>query len=139
MELQNENTQIKEELAFLQKLFSDSGKQGDDHDPAPDRRTPSATMLYHYSLSGGARRQSDRRIRRPTDDAGDAAGRGGAPVDDVTCPKTRPELGAALKLKFKYYQRVEGTIRVPPGSQLKALHGQGPRARAVGTEGYVAA
>src|SRR5450432_3835876 len=28
LELQSENTQIKEELAFLQKLSSDSGKQG---------------------------------------------------------------------------------------------------------------
>ncbi len=28
LDLQSENTQIKEELAFLQQLFSDSGKQG---------------------------------------------------------------------------------------------------------------
>jgi len=24
-------------------------------------------------------------------------------------------------LKFKYYQRIEGTLRVPPGSQLRTL------------------
>src|SRR6476661_3060341 len=70
LDLQSENTQIKEELAFLQQLFSDSGKNG--------------------------------------------------PMT-IELPEGQPENAAALQLKFKYYQRVEGTLSVPPGSQLKSL------------------
>ncbi len=118
MELQNENTQIKEELAFLQKLFSDSGKLGTI---TIQRLTAERQQdnLYHYSLlvvRGG----------NPTDEFNGqltmqaALLTGGAP-STISLPEDQPELGAALTLKFKYYQRVEGTIRVPPGSQLKAL------------------
>jgi hypothetical protein len=118
LELQAENTQIKEELAFLQKLYSDTGKQGTiliqrltaerEHDDA-----------YHYSL---------------------LIVRGGKPLDEfsgqltlqasiltagrpatIALPEDQPDAAATLKLKFKYYQRIEGTIRVPPGSQLRAL------------------
>jgi hypothetical protein len=39
----------------------------------------------------------------------------------VALPDDQPDASATLKLKFKYYQRIEGTIRVPPGSQLKTL------------------
>jgi hypothetical protein len=39
----------------------------------------------------------------------------------LTLPDDQPDTAAALKLKFKYYQRVEGTFRVPSGSQLKSL------------------
>ena len=39
----------------------------------------------------------------------------------LALPDDQPDAAAALKLKFKYYQRVEGTIRVPPGSQLRTL------------------
>jgi hypothetical protein len=39
----------------------------------------------------------------------------------IELPEGQPENAAALQLKFKYYQRVEGTISVPPGSRLKSL------------------
>ena len=39
----------------------------------------------------------------------------------MTLPDDQPDTAPALKLKFKYYQRVEGTIRVPPGAQVTAV------------------
>ncbi len=118
LDLQNENTQIKEELAFLQQLFSDSGKQG-----AISIQRLSAERASDDSLplqpADRARRQADRRIFRPAEHAGES-GRQERPMT-IELPEGQPENASALQLKFKYYQRVEGTISVPPGSQLKSL------------------
>jgi hypothetical protein len=118
LELQSENTQIKEELAFLQKLFSDTGKQGtiSIQRLSAERERDDA---YHYSLlvvRGG----------NPTDEfAGQLTLQAGllseGRLATVALPDDQPDASAALKLRFKYYQRIEGTIRVPPGSQLKTL------------------
>jgi hypothetical protein len=118
LELQSENTQIKEELAFLRTLFSNSGKQGTIliQRLTAERERDDA---YHYSL---------------------LVVRGGNPIDDfsgqltlqasvltagrpatIALPDDQPDTAAALKLQFKYYQRIEGTIRIPPGSQLRTL------------------
>jgi cell division septum initiation protein DivIVA len=118
LELESENTQIKEQLAFLQKLSSDSGKQGTITIQRMSAE-PERDNSYHFSL---------------------LIVRGGNPVDDFTgqlslhaglvsngrpatlvLPDDQPEAAAALKLKFKYYQRIEGTIRIPAGSQLRTL------------------
>lgn len=119
LELQNENSQIKEELAFLQTLFRDSGKQGaiSIQRLSVEREQGDA---YHYSLL----------IVRGGNPTGDFSGQltlqagvlssGGRPAT-IALPDDQPDSAAALKLKFKYYQRVEGTIRIPPGSQLRTL------------------
>jgi hypothetical protein len=118
LDLQNENTQIKEELAFLQQLFSDSNKQG-----AISIQRLSAERagddVYRYSLlivRGG----------KPTDEFSGRLTMQANLVDKngpmtIELPEGQPEAASALQLKFKYYQRVEGTISVPPGSQLKSL------------------
>ena len=36
-------------------------------------------------------------------------------------PDDQPDTAPSLQLKFKYYQRVEGIMKVPEGSQLKSL------------------
>jgi hypothetical protein len=118
LELQAENTQIKEELAFLQKLFSDTSKQGtiSIQRLSAEREREDA---YHYSLL----------VVRGGNPAGEFAGQltlqagllSGGRFATVALPDDQPDASAALKLKFKYYQRIEGTIRVPPGSQLKTL------------------
>jgi hypothetical protein len=36
-------------------------------------------------------------------------------------PDDQPDAQAPLDLRFKYYQRVEGTLKVPPGSRLTSL------------------
>lgn len=118
LELQSENTQIKEELAFLQKLSSDSGKQGTItiQRMSAERERDDA---YHYSLlivRGGS----------PADEFSGQLSLQASLVSNgrpatLTLPDDQPEAAAALKLKFKYYQRIEGTIRVPAGSQLRSL------------------
>ena len=47
----------------------------------------------------------------------------GTPARSLTLllPEEQPEMAAALKLKFKYYQRLEGTIAVPSGSVVRAV------------------
>jgi len=118
LELQNENTQIKEELAFLQKLFSDSGKLGTItiQRLTAERERDDA---YHYSLlvvRGG--NPADEFSGQLTLQAGLV--NAGKP-STLALPEDQPELASGLKLKFKYYQRVEGTIRIPDGSQLRTL------------------
>jgi len=39
----------------------------------------------------------------------------------LTLPDDQPGAGPALGLKFKYYQRLEGTIAVPSGSVVRAV------------------
>jgi hypothetical protein len=118
LDLQNENTQMKEELAFLRKLFSDSGKAGA---LTIQRLTAEKDRdgVYRFSMlvvRGG--NPSDEFSGQMTLLANVAAdGRSAT----LTLPDDQPDTAAALKLKFKYYQRVEGTFRVPSGSQLKSL------------------
>ena len=118
-DLTGENTQLKEELAFLQRLFADSSKQTGLWIPRMtlERENEEA---WHYSLliaRGGA--QSDDfqghvgllAIVIPPD---------GAPRT-LSVPDEQPDLEKSLALKFKYYQRLEGTLRVPAGAKVTAL------------------
>ena len=118
LDLQSENTQMKEELAFLRTLFSQSGKPGTIaiQRLAAERERDG---VYHFSMlvvRGG----------KPEDDftgqlslSANLAAAGHASV--LTLPEDQPETAPALKLQFKYYQRIEGTFRVPPGAQVKSL------------------
>ena len=123
-ELSGENAQLKEELAFLQKLVSDSSKQ---------------TGLQLQQLS--VERDSDEMWRYKL-----LIVRGGSPKNEfegnvvlqatlvpvpgappgtrgmiLALPEDQPESKSALSLKFKYYQRVEGRFRVPAGLRLTAV------------------
>lgn len=118
LELQNENTQMKEELAFLRKLFSDTGKPGT---LTIQRLTAEKDRddVYRFSMlvvRGG--NPSDEFSGQLTLLANVAAG---GHSSTLTLPDDQPDTAAALKLKFTYYQRVEGTFRVPSGGQLKSL------------------
>ena len=117
-DLQGENAQMKEELAFLRTLFSDAGKPGTftiQRLSAEKDRDNS----YRFSMlvvRGG----------KPSDEfSGElsliASVAAGGHNSTLTLPDDQPDTAAALKLKFKYYQRVEGSFRVPPGGQLRGL------------------
>jgi len=123
-ELTQENAQLKEELAFLQQVFADSNRLPGlgiqrlsvDRDGAE---------VYHYRVlvvRGGS----------PKDDfegyltlqAVLAPAPGAAPeihAQTLTLPEDQPEHAGPLRLRFKYYQRVEGVLRVPPGMSLRTL------------------
>ena len=124
LELSGENSQIKEELVFLQKLVADSNKQVglSIQRLSVERERDDA---WHYSLllvRGGSPKEEfvghltlqvtvqpapgDALPSRPT---------------IITLPDDQPGTSAALMLKFKYYQRLEGTIGVPNGSVVRAV------------------
>ena len=118
LDLQNENTQMKEELAFLRKLFSDTGKPGT---VTIQRLTAEKDRddVYRFGMlvvRGG--NPSDEFSGQLTLLANVAAG---GHNSTLTLPDDQPDTAPALLLKFKYYQRVEGTFRVPNGAQLKSL------------------
>jgi hypothetical protein len=118
LDLQNENTQMQEELAVLRTLTSETGKPGmvSIQRVAAERDHGD---VYHFSMlvvRGG----------KPSDDfAGQVALVANVSVDGRTTtlmlPDDQPETAPALALRFKYYQRVEGTFRVPQGGELKSL------------------
>jgi len=118
-ELSGENAQLKEELAFLQKLFSDSNKTAG----LSIQRIvvePDGDNNWRYSLlvvRGGS--PKDEFVGKVAMQATVSGGDGGSTV--VRLPDDAPESASALLLKFKYYQRVEGRFRVPPGARVTAV------------------
>ncbi len=123
LDQQSEATQLKEELAFLQKLVSDSNKQTGLSIQNVSVERESANR-WHYSLlvvrGGNPRDEFDGHLALSVDlNVGEpsAAQRPGG----LTLPDDQPDQAAALKLRFKYYQRVEGSFRVPAGTAPRAL------------------
>ena len=114
-----ENAQLKEEVAFLQKLVADSSKQAGLSIP---RLTvdvdPDGAYRYNLIVVRGGSPKGDFEghvALQATVTASD----GGAVT--LTLPDDRPETQAGLDLKFKYYQRIEGTLKLPPGTRLTML------------------
>ncbi len=124
LELSAENAQLKEELAFLQKLVSDSSKQvGLQLQRLAVERD--SDEMWHYNLlvvRGGSPKDEFEGsiVLRAT-----LAPAPGAPAGThgmiLTLPDDQPEAKAALTLKFKYYQRVEGRFHVPAGMRVTAV------------------
>jgi hypothetical protein len=123
-ELQSENSQLKEELVFLQKLVADSNKQ-----VGLQIQRLSVERLrddqFRYSLlvvRGGNPTAAFEGHLTLAATVIPPATAGATPRPTVTAlPDDQPDTAAPLKLNFKYYQRVEGSFRVPPGSQLRSL------------------
>ncbi len=116
-----ENAQLKEELAFLQTLVSDSSKsvglQIQRLSVEPDGED-----MWRYSLlvvRGGS--PKDEFIGNVVLQATVEPSSGAAGPQMLVLPEHDPRLAAALSLKFKYYQRVEGRFRVPSGGRVTAL------------------
>jgi len=123
-EISGENAQVKEELAFLRKLVSDASK-GEGVTIQRMAVEPDGDDMWRYSLivvRGG--NPKDDFVGRVVLRATLAAA---TPGDDavthttIELPTDKPEAGPALNLKFKYYQRVEGQFRVPPGTRVISL------------------
>ena len=116
-ELENENARLKEDLAFFQNLIP-----GEHLESALSinrfRVDPGALPgEYHYRLlllQGGRR---DRPFQ------GSLQLLVSLQQDGKDVSMTLPVQGEAqaYKISFKYFQRVEGTFRVPPRARLKAV------------------
>lgn len=126
-DLAQENAQMKEELAFLQKLVSDSSKQGAMTIQRITAEAETATR-WHYGVllvRGGNPRDEFAGHMTLQATLSLPAADGGAPrVTTLNLPADQAEAAVPLTLKFKYYQRVEGSIRVPEGARLTALTAQ---------------
>jgi hypothetical protein len=123
-ELSAENSQIKEELAFLQKLVADSNKQvglGIQRF-AVERERGSA---WHFSLllvRGGNPTDEFEGALKLTVSAQAPAGAAATPhALTLMLPEDQPETAQALKLKFKYYQRIEGSFELPEGAVVRSV------------------
>jgi len=120
-ELSGENAQLKEELAFLQKLVSDASKTS-GLDIQRLAVEPDGEDMWRYSLlivrGGGPKDEFVGSIVLRVNLAG-----AGADTSQkvLQLPDDEPEATSALSLKFKYYQRVEGRFRVPPGARVVAV------------------
>lgn len=118
MDLQAENTGLKEDLGFLQRLFADSSRQGSFSIQrlAVDRESEDTHRFRMLLVRGGAQ---DR------DFAGSVqvqvvvalAGR----RETINLPDDQPGTAGPLALKFRYYQRVDGSFRVPAGAVVKSV------------------
>jgi hypothetical protein len=123
-ELQSDNSQLKEDLVFLQKLVADSNKQvGLSIQRLAVERVRDDTYRYGMLVARGGNPKGDFEgtvVLQLT--LTPAAGDGGAARPIVlTLPDEQPATAPALKLNFKYYQRVEGSFRAPPGATLRAV------------------
>ena len=118
LSLQTENTQLKEELTYLQQLVSGSSKEGaiTIRRPTVERDEPDQMHVRMLVVQGGAKgdpfvgqlsvalelQEEGRRLH-------------------INLPDDQPESAMALKLNFKYYQRIDVIVRVPPGAVARTL------------------
>ncbi|MCC7216984.1 MAG: hypothetical protein IT517_09445 [Burkholderiales bacterium] len=121
-ELSGENAQLKDELAFLQKLLADSSKIAGLQIQRLALE-PDGEDTWRYALlvvRGG--NPKDEFVGHVAVHATLASADGGsAPARTLVLPEDDPATASALALKFKYYQRVEGRIRVPAGHRVTAM------------------
>jgi hypothetical protein len=114
-----ENAQLKEEVAFLQKLVADSSREAGLSIP---RLTvdvdPDGAYRYNLIVVRGGNPKGDFEGHVALQAALSAPD---GEVVTLTLPDDQPETRAGLDLRFKYYQRIEGTLRLPSGSRLTAL------------------
>jgi len=121
--LSTENAQIKEELAFLQKLVADANKQVglSIQRLSVERERDDA---WHYSVllvrGGGPKDDFEGSVTLQATVQPTTPGGATRPAI-VSLPDEEPGSIAALKVKFKYYQRLEGSIPVPQGSVVHAV------------------
>jgi FtsZ-binding cell division protein ZapB len=120
-ELQNENAQLKEELVFLQQLVADTSRQAGLSFQRIDVERERANA-YRYRLlvvrGGKPKDDFDGNVTLQVTIQPDA----GSPKPVVlSLPEEQPRTAAALKLKFKYYQRLEGTFEVPAGALVRSV------------------
>ena len=124
-ELSQENQQVKEEVAFLQKLVSDASKTVGVAIPRLVVERSEADDAWTYSIlvvrGGTPRDEFDGHLALAAVVSTPSDERGMAGSTTLNLPADQPESAAALRLRFKYYQRIEGVLRVPKGTQVRSL------------------
>jgi len=116
--LQAENTQLKEETSFFEKLLGSTaaGKNGlTVQRLQAERETGDSYRFRALVVQGSAEAQFKGRLSLTAT----------VVVDNkrinINLPEDQADLIPSLSLDFKTYQRVEGILRVPPNATLKTL------------------
>lgn len=130
-QLQQENTQLKEEVSFFEKLLGSSAGGGKGglavQRIQAERDSPTSYRLRALVVQGANEQPFKGRLTIL------ATLQEGSRRLTLTLPDEQPELTPALALDFNTYQRAEFTFRVPPGAELKTVQvrvhaGTGPSA-----------
>lgn len=120
--LQNENAELKEELVFLQQLFADTNRQaGLGIQRVVVEREGEAAYRYRLLVVRGGKPKEDfvGHVTLQVALQGDVVS--AKPPALLLLPEEGPTTTPALRLQFKYYQRLEGLFRVPPGSLVRSV------------------
>jgi transposase-like protein len=118
--LQQENTQLKEEAAFFEKLMGN--KNGAKNGLAVQRLQAERDTVNTYRfralvVQGNAESPFKGRLSLTATIVSDKDGK----RVNINLPEEQPDLLPSMSLDFKTYQRVEGTFKVPANAQLKTL------------------
>ncbi len=118
--LQQENTQLKEEAAFFEKLMGNTNgaKNGLAVQRLQAERDTVGTYRFRaLVVQGNAESPFKGRITLVATVVMDKDNK----RVNINLPEDQPDLLPSLGLDFKTYQRVEGIFKVPANAQLKTL------------------
>ena len=118
LELQTENTQLKEELSYLQQLVSGNSKEGaiTVQRATVERDGPEQIRVRMLVVQGGAQGVAfagQLSIGLELQQEGKR--------QHISLPEEQPETAMALKLNFTYYQRIDVAVKVAPGATVRTL------------------
>jgi hypothetical protein len=119
-DLQEENTRLKEETSFFEKLLGKNaaGKNGlAIQRLQAEREAPDLYRFRALVVQGTAENAFKGKMQITAQLIGANDKR-----ITINLPEEQPELQPMLTLDFKAYQRVEGTFKVPANAQLKTLN-----------------
>lgn len=116
--LQTENTQLKEELSYLQQLVSGNSKEGaiTVQRATVERDGPEQVRVRMLVVQGGAKGvpfsgQLSVGLELQHD----------GKRQHINLPEEQPETAMALKLNFTYYQRIDIAVKVAQGATVRTL------------------
>ena len=130
-----ENTRLKEELTFFQQFFADASKAPGLGIHRLDIDTGGGEIARYSILlvrGSGVKQDFEGELVLQAQMVPTASAPEGSKALTVRLPDERPESLPPMQLRFKYYQRLEGTFAIPPGYALRAVTA---RAYETGTTG----
>ena len=123
-EIQQENARLKDELSFLQHFFAEPNKTAGVgiQRLAVDSRGGEVVRFRALVAQGGTPKSDfEGQLSLQAELVPTAEAVAGSQAMTFSMPDANPDSALPLKLRFKYYQRIEGTFRIPPGYALRAL------------------
>ena len=119
-----ENTRLKEELTFFQQFFADASKTPGVGIQRLDIDTGGGEIARYSILlvrGSGVKQDFAGELVLQAEMVPTTAAPDGSKALTVLLPDERPESSPPMQLRFKYYQRLEGTFPIPSGYELRAL------------------